>query len=85
MRQYLAVRVAAVGHHRRADLTQSNAVTPARTDQREGLRIFCRAGFGLDSGRLKFLYLAFTLTALGLCLAPRLSFPSRLPRLPGSA
>src|SRR5205085_6045859 len=48
MRQNLAVRVAAISHHRRADLAQPDAVAPARADQREGLRIFCRAGFGLD-------------------------------------
>src|SRR5437868_3852697 len=48
MPQNLAVRVTAIGHHRRADLAQPDAVAPARADQREGLRIFCRAGFGLD-------------------------------------
>ena len=38
----------------------------------------------LFSDRLRLLYLAFTLAALALCLAPRLTLPARLPaRLPG--
>ena len=39
------------------------------------------AGFvdDLVADRLKLLYLAFTLAALGLCLAPRLTLPARLP------
>lgn len=35
--------------------------------------------FGLDFD-LRSLYLAFTLTALGLCIAPRVVLPARLPR-----
>jgi len=35
--------------------------------------------FGLDFD-LRWLYLAFTLTTLGLCIAPRLVLPARLPR-----
>jgi hypothetical protein len=34
---------------------------------------------GLDAGKMKLLYLAFTLTALGVCLVPRLALPARLP------
>jgi hypothetical protein len=34
---------------------------------------------GLDPGRIRFLYLSFTLVALGLCLSPRLTVPHRLP------
>lgn len=38
------------------------------------------AGFlGLDPGKVKFLYLSFTLVTLGLCLVPRLALPARLP------
>jgi hypothetical protein len=39
------------------------------------------AGFleDLFAERLAFLYLAFTLTAMALCIAPRLSLPARLP------
>ncbi len=38
------------------------------------------AGFlGIDPGRIKFLYLSFTLVALGVCVSPRLTLPSRLP------
>jgi len=38
-----------------------------------------RAFSDLVSDRVALLYLSFTLTALGLCLAPRLTLPSRLP------
>jgi hypothetical protein len=34
---------------------------------------------GIDPGRIKFLYLAFTLVALALCISPRLTLPHRLP------
>ena len=39
------------------------------------------ASFNLDFD-LRWLYLAFTLTGLGMCLAPRIVFPARLPGLP---
>lgn len=34
---------------------------------------------GIDPGRIKFLYLSFTLVALALCVSPRLTLPHRLP------
>jgi hypothetical protein len=34
---------------------------------------------GIDPGRIKFLYLSFTLVALALCISPRLTLPHRLP------
>jgi hypothetical protein len=42
------------------------------------------AGSGVDlfGGRLELLYAAFALAVLGLCLAPRLAVPARLPGPP---
>lgn len=34
----------------------------------------------LYAGRMELVYLAFTLMALGVCIAPRLALPARLPR-----
>lgn len=55
-----------------ASMPTTSAATPAAAEP---------AGFldDLFADRLGFLYLSFTLTALALCLAPRLSLPARLP------
>lgn len=42
-----------------------------------------RTGLVIDPGKIRFLYLSFTLAALGLCLAPKLTVPARLPGLGG--
>lgn len=41
---------------------------------------FVRAFDELFADRLRLLYLAFTLSALALCISPRLTLPARLPR-----
>ena len=44
-----------------------------------GVRRLIVAVDELFADRLRLLYLAFTLTALGVCIAPRLTLPSRFP------
>ena len=61
----------AVGTPQAAPASEAPAATTATGE---------RAGFlGIDPGRIKFLYLSFTLVALGLCISPRLTLPARFP------
>jgi len=57
-----------------------SAPAPAPTQPDGQTAAATPTGFlGLDGGNMKYLYLAFTLATLGMCLAPRLALPARLP------
>jgi len=45
----------------------------------EGVAGVSTGFLGIDAGKVKLLYLAFTLATLGVCLVPRLALPPRLP------
>jgi hypothetical protein len=53
--------------------------TPSATSAPPPTRVEPAASVDLFGGRLDLLYAAFALAVLGLCIAPRLAVPSRLP------
>jgi hypothetical protein len=56
-----------------------SAPAPTPTLPSESAPLATTGFLGLEGGKIKFLYLAFTLATLGVCLVPRLALPARLP------
>jgi hypothetical protein len=59
--------------------TVSSPAPPATGPGGDGVTGATTAFLGLDAGKVKLLYLAFTLATLGVALVPRLALPARLP------